>query len=66
MLAAFAVPAMAQTTINGIKYNLNTPKNGEASVISNGNYYTGNAAGYSGAIEVPETIKSGETEYTVT
>ena len=66
MLAAFAVPAMAQRTIDGIRYNLNTPKNGEASVISNGNTWNGTAGNYSGAIVVPETITYGGTEYTVT
>ena len=61
LILLFALQANAQTIIDGIEYNLNEPKTGEATVTSRKN------GEYSGEVFIPSTVTdaNGNT-YTVT
>ncbi len=63
LLALCTLQGFSQTTtIDGIKYTLDSPEAGEATVspIDNG------GGGYSGQVVIPQTITYNGTEYTVT
>ena len=62
LLALFATQAMSQTEvyIDGIKYGLNTPATGEATVVPSSN------SEYRGEIFIPSTVTYNGQEYRVT
>ena len=65
-LAMLPVFAWAETfTVNGINYNV-TSSNTVEVTYANGTNTSGNAAGYTGAITIPATVKNGGVTYKVT